>query len=129
MSGKKFIVTIGRIPSFLTTPRSLTPPTDMFETEEEFIVVVDVGGGVNAEEIGITFERSTLKISGTKASPYSQTRPLRIHQLQIEYGEFACDIFIPSPVDRESTRAIYEDGFLKVFMPKLKKKSRRIKIE
>ena len=40
------------------------------------------------------------------------------HHMGITYGDFAFDISLPGPVDRESIQAEYDAGFLTIKLPK-----------
>jgi HSP20 family molecular chaperone IbpA len=38
--------------------------------------------------------------------------------MEINYGDFALEVRLPVPVDRDRIDASYTDGFLKVVLPK-----------
>ena len=73
---------------------------------------------------GVTFERQVLVIQGARsdAGPRKEFR-----QLEIAYGEFETTVEIPEPVEVPKIEAAYQDGFLKVDLPKLQ--PRRVSIE
>ncbi|MBL8057622.1 MAG: Hsp20/alpha crystallin family protein, partial [Anaerolineales bacterium] len=48
------------------------------------------------------------------------------HQLEVNFGEFRSEVELPSPVEVEGIEAEYEDGFLRVTLPKAK--PRRVEI-
>ena len=90
------------------------PPTDVLETDDEIVVVVEIAGmrGLN---ISVIFERQILSIRGTRPD----TNICKTyHQMEIDYGEFASEVKVPLRVDSDKIEATYSDGFLKVVLPK-----------
>ncbi len=95
-------------------PRAWQPPTDVYETEEAFAILVEVPGMQRAE-FNVSLAENLLTISGVRPSP----APRGIcHQMEIHYGEFRTDIFIAAAIDAEGIEAQYADGFLSVRVPK-----------
>lgn len=95
------------------------PPTDVFETEDAFIVVVEVAG-MRGTEISVTLEKGRLTIRGLRVDTGDMKA---YHQMEIAYGEFETKIKLPKRVEKEQIEATYSDGFLRVVMPKKKAKS------
>ncbi len=93
-----------------------SPPTDMYETEDAYIVRVEIAGMLEAD-FTVSVEGSFLVVSGSR--PDVQERRA-YHQMEIRCGKFNSAISLPGPVDFENTSAEYEDGFFVVIMPKLK---------
>ena len=91
-----------------------SPPTDVFETENAYIVRVEVAG-MRQQDFSIQIENNLLAISGMRPD-----KPERraYHQMEVRFGEFNSVVAIPAPVDIENSRAEYEDGFLTVTLPK-----------
>lgn len=91
-----------------------SPPTDVFETENAYIVRVEVAG-MRQQDFSVQIENSFLKISGVRSD-----KPERhaYHQMEVRFGEFNSIVAIPGPVDVDSSSAEYEDGFLTVTLPK-----------
>jgi HSP20 family molecular chaperone IbpA len=40
------------------------------------------------------------------------------HQMEIRFGEFGIEIEMPAPVQASEVQATYQDGFLRVLLPK-----------
>jgi HSP20 family protein len=91
-----------------------SPPTDVFETENAYIVRVEVAG-MRQQDFSVQIENNLLAISGMRSE-----KPERraYHQMEIRFGEFSSVVAIPGPVDVDSSSAEYEDGFLTVTLPK-----------
>lgn len=62
------------------------PPVDVFETDQELIVMVALPG-VAPEQIEIHIQDDVLVIAGERALP-AAARHARIHRLEAPYGRF-----------------------------------------
>ncbi len=93
-----------------------SPPTDMYETRDDYIVRMEIAG-MREADFTVSVEGSFLVISGTR--PDVQERGA-YHQMEIRCGRFSSAVSLPSPVDLERATASYEDGFFIVSLPKLK---------
>lgn len=95
-----------------------SPPTDVYETEDAFVVRVEIAG-MRDEDFGVALENHTLFISGHRPD-FSGRRAY--HQMEILSGRFEVAVTIIVPVDEEASIAEYKDGFLTVSLPKLHSK-------
>lgn len=93
------------------------PPTDVLETEDEIIVVVDIAG-MAGDDITVVTDGAVLKISGTRRS-VGAPRMKQFHKLEIQVGPFEREIALPTRVDPAKVSAHYEKGFLQVRIRKL----------
>ena len=91
-----------------------SPPTDVYETEENFVVRVEVAGMKDAD-FEVAIENKVLMISGNR-SEVNKRRAY--HQMEIRFGKFEIAVEIPVPVEIEKSIAEYKDGFLMVQLPK-----------
>lgn len=94
--------------------RRWRPPTDVFETEETYTVVVEIAG-MRGADIAVTFEKQELRIRGQRMEAASQKA---YHQMEIAYGDFETFVRMPEPVEVAQVEAVYTDGFLRVRLPK-----------
>lgn len=92
------------------------PPVDMYETEEELIVKMEVAG-VREEDFEITLYNDTLVIEGVRSWLLSDAA--RFHAMEVRYGPFRVEIPVLPSIDRERVSARYELGFLYVTLPKM----------
>ncbi len=96
-----------------------TPHTDILETEDDVIIVMDLAG-VGKEDFRVTFEENLLKVSGmrTKRQPPGL---IRFHRMEIEYGPFEKLFRVPGElVDPQQIQAVHRNGFLELTLPKRK---------
>lgn len=94
------------------------PPTDVYETETTFVVLVEVAG-MRQSEFSVTADRQVLTIRGMRTDAAG---PKAYHQMEIAYGEFVTEVQVPVPVDITQVEAAYSDGFLRVVLPKAQPK-------
>ena len=91
------------------------PPTDVYETESEFVVVIEIAG-MRGLDISATFDKGLLAIQGMRPDRGGLKA---YHQMEIAYGEFITEVKLPNRIDTEKIEAVYSDGFLRVTLPKI----------
>ena len=91
-----------------------SPPTDMYETEDAYILRVEIAG-MREADLTVSVEGSFLIVSGRR--PDIQGRGA-YHQMEIRCGKFTSAVSLPNPVNLENATAEYEDGFFDVVLPK-----------
>jgi HSP20 family protein len=92
---------------------SFTPLLDVRETEEEYLVLVDLPG-VKSDDVTIELSDHMLSISGSRAAveigdPQLSERP---------HGSFVRTLTLPQGIDEEKIAANYKDGVLELHVPK-----------
>ena len=94
------------------------PPTDVYETPDSLIVLVDLAG-VREEDIEVTLFNDLLVVEGERCpTAFTGSGRSACHQLGIKYGTFRSEIHIPFLVDHDTVRADYRDGMLAITLPK-----------
>ncbi|MBC7330678.1 Hsp20/alpha crystallin family protein [bacterium] len=106
------------------------PLTDIKETENEFIVKMELPG-VKPEDVEITLTGDTLTIRGEKKE---EERTEKENYLRVErcYGAFQRSFTLGTAVKADEVKATYKDGVLEVRVPKAeeaKPKPIKIKVE
>lgn len=99
------------------------PPTDIYETETAIVVQVELAG-MRRENLSIELQDRHLMITGVR--PHDRSTPRSYHQIEINFGEFRVDVELPAAVATAEIQAEYEDGFLRITLPKLQ--PRRLEI-
>ena len=107
--------------------RTWRPPTDVYETDDSVVVQVEIAGmeegdAVFTSKFTISLADRSLTISGVRRDPLpeSQALTLSYQQMEIRYGEFETEVYLPWAIVEEEIEATYEDGFLRVVLPKAK---------
>ncbi len=90
------------------------PPVDVVESRQEFLVRIEIAG-VEENDFSVNFEKNRLLVSGIRNNPYKNHS---FHQMEIHFGEFQVEIYLPQPVDQNSIKAEYANGFLEITLPK-----------
>jgi len=93
-----------------------SPPTDVYETENEYVVRIELAG-VSESDFDVTYEDGFLMLNGTRPD-VSERRAF--HQMEIHFGKFSTAVPIPGPVDLDRSQAQYKDGFLTIVLLKAK---------
>lgn len=99
-----------------------SPPTDIYETEENYVIKVEIAG-MRDEDFDIAFENNILMISGYRPD-LSERRAY--HQMEIRFGRFELALEVRVTVDMEQATAEYKDGFLMIVLPKTKSKKDKV---
>ena len=92
------------------------PPTDIYETDDGFVVKIEVAG-LRDEDLEVIIESHLLLISGGRVDS-SERRAY--HQMEIPFGKFSLAVDLPTGVKTEGASAEYKDGFLTIQIPKEK---------
>jgi len=90
------------------------PPVDVYETEDNLVVRVEIGG-MHEEDFTIELNGRYLVIRGSRQD-ISEKRAY--HRMEIRFGEFLIEIELPLHVETDRVLAVYQDGFLRVMLPK-----------
>lgn len=106
----------------------VTPPTDILETDEGFLILMDVPG-VSQESLTVDVEESDLTVRGV--SSYTEACcSLRLMHSEFGAPEYVRHFTLSDFVDREHIKALLKDGVLQLFLPKTKAmQPRRIEIQ
>lgn len=100
--------------------RGWRPPTDVYETDAAAVVKVEIAG-MDRKDINVSFANRILTVTGTRHDPAEK---LTYQQMEIKYGLFRTDVFLPWPVKENEIEANYEDGLLVIVLPKTSEKRR-----
>lgn len=95
------------------------PPTDIFETEKDIIIRIEIAG-MKAEEIGIQLKDGCLTVSGFRNEEDARIKR-SFRQMEIEYGKFERVVEIHCGIEADKAGAAYHAGFLEIRLPKSKK--------
>jgi len=102
------------------------PAIDITETDDAFVVAAELPG-MKREEIKINVRENTLYLSGEK-KPFREEK--NHFRSECCYGPFKRSINIPGEINQDNITAKYENGILKVTLPKKQESTaREIKIK
>ena len=92
------------------------PNTDVYVTETHLVVKVELAG-MRREDLDLTIDGNRLMISGQRPDG-GRGNKCTFLVMEINYGPFECVIEIPSGYDLSQAKAAYQNGFLRVEVPK-----------
>jgi HSP20 family protein len=116
-----------RRPHFMPTTRTWTPPTDVYETEHDIHIRMELAG-VREEDIDIKLSGRYLIVRGRREDQ-SNVRKENYHLMEIQYGAFKRVFALPDVFSPEHVRARLENGFLTIILKKSPEQQREVRIE
>ncbi len=104
---------------------------DVYETEEAAFIEAELPG-VRKEDININVEDGVLTISAEKNIEEEEEKGRKYFTKEIRHGSFKRAFEIPTYLNEEDIKAKFNDGILKVEIPRKEeeiKKNKKIDIE
>jgi len=92
------------------------PPVEVYETATALEIVAEIAG-MDREQIEVLIEGDVIVIRGVRPDP-AVCDSRSYHEARIAYGHFQADVDVPFPVDGNAATAHYENGFLRITIPK-----------
>lgn len=93
------------------------PAVNVFENDTEFRLDISAAG-LNREAFKIKLDNQVLTISAERPEKAESEKFIR---KEFGFGNFKRSFRLPKNVDKENIKAEYQDGILKVHLPKLEK--------
>jgi len=113
------------VPGTREETRSLTPPVDIFETENELVVVADVPGA-RKEEVDVRVDGDVLTLKSRVSFEMAGAAVHNEFTLHEYYRQFQ----LGEQVDREKITADLKHGVLTLRLPRMEKvKPKQIMVE
>jgi len=105
----------------LRPTRTWRPPTDVYETDDCVVVKVEIAG-MEKGDFAISLSDRYLTVSGVRHDPVARAQGLNLsyQQMEIQYGDFSTQVYLPWDIVEDKIEATYEEGFLKIILPKAK---------
>ena len=91
-----------------------TPVCDVYEAAGGLVLDLELPG-MDQSEIDLRLDGDELVVEGERKMERDQSG--EHHRVERSYGRFARRFRIPSTVDRDSVRATYSNGLLRVDLP------------
>ena len=110
-------------PAVRFSPQAWEPATDIYETEEEVVVIIDLAG-VSSLDLSLAVENNVLFIGGQRQDKRPECKRSYC-QMEIAWGPFQRALPLPTRVDGDGASAEAHDGLVEVFLPKVKDSNTR----
>jgi HSP20 family protein len=106
---------------------SWAPLADVVDTPEAYVLEVELPG-LGREDVVIHAEGDEIVVRGERR-PDASSRPEAFHRLERRYGPFSRGFRFSEEVDPDRIEAAFEDGLLRLTVPKARSRSTRVRIE
>jgi HSP20 family molecular chaperone IbpA len=97
--------------------RSFVPRADIYETENEIIVLTDIPGA-NENSVDITLEKNVLSITAYVEAAIPSG--FDVAYAEYEEGDYQRSFRLSNEVDRDKIEAVVNNGVLRLNLPKSK---------
>lgn len=103
-----------RLDRFASGPAGWTPPVDLLETAEAYIVIAELAG-VERDDLSISMhDDGRLTVAGVRRERASE----EYHRVERGHGTFSRTFHLPIAVEADRITADFRDGVLTVTCPK-----------
>ena len=105
-----------------------SPALDIYEKDNNLIVETALPG-IDAEKIEISVEDDVLTIQG-KTEKKTEVDDKNYYRKEMHQGSFYRSVALPANVQGDKAKAAYDDGVLKIAIPKKEKpEAKKVKVE
>jgi HSP20 family protein len=95
-----------------------TPPVNIHENEEGFHLEL-VAPGLKKEDFKVNFDKGLLSISYEKKSENeTENKDYKTHRREFNFTSFKRSFRVDDVINADAIQARYEDGVLKLYLPK-----------
>ncbi|HEU5422331.1 MAG TPA: Hsp20/alpha crystallin family protein [Nitrolancea sp.] len=92
------------------------PRIEVYESDGALVVTAEVAG-ICEQDLSVVVDDSVLRISGVRPNP-AKDHKRTYYEMGIPYGPFEAEIFLPFSVVLDAVEAAYDNGFLRVTLPR-----------
>ena len=92
------------------------PAVDIYEEDDNFVVQAELPG-VSKDGISVDVKGRVLTIKGERSAD-NEVNEDKYYRRERVYGQYRRSFTLPSEVDPEAVKAEYNDGVLKIRVPK-----------
>ena len=95
-------------------------PVDLYATDDEAVLIAALPG-VRSEDINLSIHENTVTISGKifDAAKSQEAKGATWYLRELWSGQFQRSVTLPFPIDSDRVNADFEDGILKIALPKI----------
>lgn len=101
-------------------PSSIMPPVDMYETDASVVVETPLAG-VDPNKIEISIDNGILSIKGASERK-TEVDDKNYYRKEVRYGTIYRQVPLPTRVVDGKAEASFENGILKIVVPKAEEK-------
>jgi HSP20 family protein len=101
-----------------------TPPVDLYETANDFILTADLPG-LSREQIDISADENKIVIRGERVGGHGDMPCEQFHRVERGHGRFSRAFALPEAIDIAHVSADLKDGILTIKIPKARARGAR----
>jgi len=109
----------GSWPSLSRRTEVWSPPVDVVEKEDEFVVTAELPG-MNQKDVKVSIMDNVLSIKGEKREEKEEKNG-EFRRVERCYGSFERSFTLSAPVESDKIEAKYKNGILEIRLPKAEK--------
>jgi HSP20 family protein len=114
--------------SNVSVSKGVYPLLDIREDKEKYSIAIEIPG-VEKKDLKISVKKEKLIIQGEKKEEKKRKEESYL-RVERSYGKFMRSISLPTEVDQSKITAKYNNGVLKITLPKIEKeKAKEVKVE
>ncbi len=98
------------------THRVYTPPVDIVETNNEYLLWFDMPG-VEKKSIEVTLEKNVLTVKGHVPPVFPEG--FKLNYMEFEIGDYERSFTLTNTIDQNGIEANYKNGVLELRLPKV----------
>ncbi len=107
---------------------AVVPAMDVYQEKDDLVVEMPLPN-VEADQVEISVENDVLTVSG-RSEKKTEVKREDYYRKEIREGSFSRSLILPMSVRGEKAEATYEDGMLRIVLPKKEEsKPKRIAIK
>ena len=105
----------------------ISAPVNVAETQDEYRVTAELPG-LSSEDVEVLLDEDVLTIRGERKFERRDDKE-SYHLIECSYGTVQRSLRLPAPVDAQQVQANFENGLLRITLPKSKAQQRARRIE
>jgi len=104
-------------------------PVDISETEHEVMAEIALPAGIDPQKVDISVEGDVLTVRGSSEA-VDEAKQKDYYRREIRRGSFERSVRLPTVVKADQAQAVYENGVLKITLPKTEEsKPKKIQVQ
>lgn len=108
--------------------RGFAPAMDIYQTRDSVVVETPLAG-IDPEKVNISIENDVLTVEGQQEKK-TEVDEKDYYRKEVKSGSFHRAVSLPTTVEGDQAKAEYEDGIMKITIPKAERaKPKQIKVE
>lgn len=115
------------LPSVAEGAKGFTPAIDVYETKDSVVVETPLAG-VDPKDVEVSVQNGVLTVKG-EMKKESEVDDKNYYRKEVRAGSFYRQVALPAKVQEDKANAEFENGMLKVVVPKAPEvKAKTIKV-